>query len=133
MYCKETGFENLDLFELAQVNAVWQAAGKTIQELRGFLLKKDGEYLEELSYCWLIKEDYVTPSYLKTIQPRNMENSTSTYKIDDEKKQLELGDVRKCGQDDRQGQNLQRPCYYRTLSSRKLFQRAVLMAVVLFC
>ena len=133
MYCKETGFENLDLFELAQVNAVWQAAGKTIQELRVFLIKKDGEYLEELSYCWLIKEDYVTPSYLKTIHPRNMENSTSTYKIDDEKKQLELGDVRKCGQDDRQGQNLQRPCYYRTLSSRKLFQRAVLMAVVLFC
>ena len=36
MYCKETGFENLDLFELTQVNVFWQAAGNAIKELRVF-------------------------------------------------------------------------------------------------
>ena len=40
MYCKETGFDILDLFDLAQVNAVWWAAGNTIKKLGVFYIKK---------------------------------------------------------------------------------------------
>ena len=36
MYRKETGLENLDLFNLAYVSAVWWAAGNTRKELRVF-------------------------------------------------------------------------------------------------